>query len=466
MLELLCEKYTKLSNEDIEILKTKEESLAVLSEFLSVDVFIDVQTEDPDIALVVGQAMPKNTIYGRSVVGEFAKSRNEPAVIRTIQTRLPSKKYKAITQDGKNVIQDVIPILNKNQKLIGVLIAEAIENEENSQDKRIFNENAMKFIENVSDSSERIIDYLEEGVVVFNEKGSVVFANNPAKKIFSKIGIKKHLIGEEFDNIVLNEVRFCNIANNIETDLEVSKEITIMNRILKISYLTSSETNGIFNVYLIIQDITKERENEKELMVKSVAIKEIHHRVKNNLQTIASLLRIQKRRVKDLETKHILDESINRVLSIAVTHELLSQNGFENLKIKTIVQLMCTNFSRNCIDKSDKIMFNVFGDDFYINSDKATSIALVINEILQNTIDHAFKKDQTKEIKITIKEDALYSTIIIADNGVGMDNSRSLKEGLGFSIITAIIKGKLNGDMNIESEVNKGTTFKFIFKNN
>jgi two-component sensor histidine kinase len=90
-------------------------------------------------------------------------------------------------------------------------------------------------------------------------------------------------------------------------------------------------------VVVINRDITWNKQQEKELSLKSVAIKEMHHRVKNNLQTIASLLRLQVRRTENDETRAVLSESMNRILSIAATHELLAQSGVDQVKIGEVL---------------------------------------------------------------------------------------------------------------------------------
>lgn len=200
-------------------------------------------------------------------------------------------------------------------------------------------------------------------------------------------------------------------------------------------------------------------------MLRSVAIKEIHHRVKNNLQTIASLLRIQKRRVENKEVKKILDETINRILSIAITHEILSENGFNDLNIKKILKLVYKNFSNTSIDKIDKIRFNVIGNDFYTNSETSTAIALVLNEILQNAIDHAFVGREKGSITINAEKKQFCFKISVSDNGVGMDVNKRNNNNLGMMIVEKIVKDKLKGTFNVKSEIGKGTTIEFEFKN-
>ncbi|WDU82161.1 sensor histidine kinase [Caloramator sp. Dgby_cultured_2] len=156
---------------------------------------------------------------------------------------------------------------------------------------------------------------------------------------------------------------------------------------------------------MLIRDITEVKEKEKELILKSVAIREIHHRVKNNLQTIASLLRLQSRRIQDENAKKSFNESINRILSISVTHEILAQNGVDEVDIKTIISKIAESTLNYSLSPNENIKVFINGDSFNIDSDKATSIALVVNEILQNSLEHAFEGKEDGKIEVTIKRE-------------------------------------------------------------
>ncbi|MGL6064103.1 MAG: histidine kinase N-terminal domain-containing protein [Fusobacteriaceae bacterium] len=467
MLEGVCKLYTVLLKEEIEVIKKTSNLLPTLSELLGADMFIDCLTRDKNVAIVLAQSRPtKKTLYKRDIIGEFALRENEPAVLRTLETGLPTRKSKAITQEDMNVIQDVIPIKNSNNETIAVLIAEMAEGDSEHDNSKIFDKKTLKIIKDFRSFESKVTDFIKEGVVVFDHKGKVTYFNPVAKELYSKVGYKGDLLDEHFDNIVLTSFSFKNILEKINEKIEITHEINTSNYYLNIDYFINSKVEENFNVYMILRDITEEKKKSKELILKSVAIKEIHHRVKNSLQTTASLLRIQKRRVKDSETKKILEDSINRILSIAITHELLCENGFDNTNIKKIIQTLSSNFLRNYLDISQKVDITIDGDDFLVNSNNATSIALVINEIFQNIYDHAFKSRESGEIKIGLKEGPFFSKIIISDNGVGISEVNTLKEGLGLTIIKIIVKEKLKGNLKISKRKKMGTSIEFDFKNN
>ena len=213
---------------------------------------------------------------------------------------------------------------------------------------------------------------------------------------------------------------------------------------------------------------------EKELVLKAVAVEEMHHRVKNNLNTIASLLRLQSRRTRDHEAQKILHETMNRILSIAITHELLSRVGVDNVSIQEVVEQIRNNALRySSEDLSDMpIDVTVRGDDFLVSSMVATHVAMVVNELLQNSLNHAFSPKeifknarQKAFVDVIIRRGNLYSSIEVCDNGVGFDVTKTNdNDTLGLGIVQTLVKERLEGKLNITSSKD-GTAVIFDFKN-
>lgn len=463
MIKNYCKMCSTLVTSDIEKIERVVETTRMLSNILNVDVFIDCPTKDKDKAIVVYHARPeKNSLYSKNISGEIATSEKEPAVFRTFLTGLPSRNYKAITQEEQHVFQNIIPIFNEIQEIIGVIIVEYGDIQKEYFNVETFNLTTSNLLKELDSSRTSIPDFVKDGIVVFNQDGMVVYVNKIARDIYKSLGYPQNIIGENFQNITLTKNSLGSVLNGKVEPIE----ITILNFVLNISYFVTCLEEENCNVIMLIRDVTKERNSEQELILKSMVIKEIHHRVKNNLQTIASLLRIQKRRIKNEEVKNILNETINRILSIAVTHEILSENGIDSLSIKTIIQLIYKNFFENTIDKNKKIEFNVEGDDFVIDSSKATSIALVINELVQNAIHYAFIGRDSGKIKIIIKKGLFFSKIIVSDNGVGMDEKNYRENSLGLMIVEKLVMDKLHGTFEVKSIANKGTTIEFEIKNN
>ena len=416
-------------------------------------------------AIVVAEANPETgSSYTQSVVGQYAYRKNEPAVLRTLETGLPSRDYKALTQENTLVRQNVVPIKNEKEEVIGVLIVEEGSNDTGLNKELNFLHDATNELLRSSmemTKEQKIIDYINDGIIIFNEKGILIYANSKAKNIYKKIGYKHNILGTKFSNIVLNNIAFKDVLDGI---IPGSSDIHIAKMDLNIHYYLIKESKNVKNVVLFIKDLTEIKEKEKELILKSVAIKEIHHRVKNNLQTIASLLRIQARKTEDEAVRQAFNESINRILSIAVTHEILAQNGLDDLKIKEMFSKILKNSIRASIGENLDLKTSISGDDFKINSDKSTSIALIANELVQNSITHGFKGMTSGKIDITVKQGKIKSKVTIADNGVGFKSKDFKNESLGLQIVKSLVKEKLFGTIDIKSTKN-GTIIVFDFEN-
>ena len=467
MLRTICKQYTKLSKKNIEKLEKISEGLPVLIKLLKADVFIDCMTESRDTAIVVAEANPRTgSSYTQSVVGKYAYRRNEPAVLRTLETGHPSRDYKALTQENKIVTQNVVPIKSDedDKVIIAVLIVEEGVNEESLNKELSFLNNATDdiLISSVEMSRERrIIDYINDGIIIFNEEGVCIYANSRAKYIYRKIGYKDFVLGEKFDNIVIDNVEFEDVLSG---KMNKKTDISISNMVLSMEYFLIKETENIKNIVLFIKDITEIKVKEKELVLKSVVIKEIHHRVKNNLQTIASLLRIQARKTDDKAVKAAFSDSINRILSISVTHELLAQNGLDELEIKEVINKILKNSLRENLDGRVKLKIDVTGDNFEISSDKATTIALIVNELVENCIKHAFKGKDNGRITVKVKRGEMKSYISISDDGIGMNEKDFDKGSIGLQIVKSLVKEKLYGDLDVKTG-DKGTEISFGFEN-
>jgi two-component system, sensor histidine kinase PdtaS len=463
----LCKQYSDLADDEIASIRIMSSVLQSLANLEDADVFIDCPSENGD-SIVVAEAKPSGvpSSYKNSVVGMMAKKENEPAVARTMRLGIPTKHMKALTQENTYVIQSVEPI-NNGSRVIGTLIRERRMEEQYAIGERLhLSEQSYKTIANVlnhmGDENSWLTECIEEALLMINHEGIVTFRNSIAKDLYKKLGYIEDVLGQSYGNICL-----------IKSDQDNGKQLHEKGNNTFTETVVGKHTLSISNVYLgrndiafavIIRDMTWMREQEKELILKSVAIKEMHHRVKNNLQTIASLLRLQIRRTENEETKTVLEETMNRILSIAVTHQLLAQSGIDYVKIGEVILNIKNNVTRYFYRPQYNIDVIVEGDDFEVESDIATSVALVINELLQNSLKYAFTNRNTGEVRIIVSKGSLYSKIKMIDNGCGFDLMDMKQEGLGLKIVHSLVEDKLHGNLKIKSN-KQGTTVSFDFIN-
>lgn len=164
--------------------------------------------------------------------------------------------------------------------------------------------------------------------------------------------------------------------------------------------------------------------------------------------------------------KLVLNEAMNRIASIAGAYELLSQEGAEVINILDLLKKITANFKRLVDSSSDiEIHIAVKGDNAYVTSDDATDIALVVNELLQNTFKHAFNNRGSGRVSVTVLKRPLYSELIVSDDGEGFDCDKvnHTDEGLGRRIAENIVKQKLKGQILYLSD-STGTSVVFTFR--
>jgi len=451
----LCEEYTDLLEEEIQIILSMAKTLQPLANLEGADIFIDCPCIGGD-AIVVAEAKPEDTpsSYQGSVVGMLAKQENEPAVARTLKLGIATKHMKARTQENKYTIQSVEPIKH-NSCVIGVLIRERrLEETEETETSEKDKNNKKHF--HIDGTENWLVESIDEGFLLVDRQGYVTFCNQFARNLFRKIGHVEDILGQRYKNVCLS------YYDEKSDQEEYIAEIHIGSYYLRIRHIPIEE--GESGLAVIIRDITWNREQEKDLILKSVAIKELHHRVKNNLQIMASLLRMQAGKAESEETRRVLYESINRILSISITHQLLSKNGIDKVNLIEVLITIKNNAVQPFQRADLSVELEVSGDDIVVDSDLATSIALSVNELLQNSMKHAFEGRKKGIIKVLVTRGQVYSTVVVTDNGIGFDYFKRRKGSMGINIVEAMIRDKLHGNLNFISN-DKGTKVTFDFIN-
>lgn len=201
---------------------------------------------------------------------------------------------------------------------------------------------------------------------------------------------------------------------------------------------------------VMLSDTTEVREMQQEVVNKSTVIREIHHRVKNNLQTIASLLRLQSRRSGNGSVEKALLESINRISSIALIHETLSKEGRNTVSIMECVKGIMSMVLSNMQEPGKTIRGELQGQDIYLNSSQAGSLSLCITELIQNAVEHAFVIRKKGSILVAIEQTGSEVVITVEDDGVGFQGHKAKSNSLGLQIIEMITAENLKGTFRME----------------
>jgi two-component sensor histidine kinase len=205
---------------------------------------------------------------------------------------------------------------------------------------------------------------------------------------------------------------------------------------------------------------TAEEENKKQLF-----LKEIYHRVKNNLQIIISLLNLQSYKTRDLNVIEILTDSQNRIRSMALIHDrLYKSKDLSGINSREYIQDLTTNLFHSYGVHSDRIKLKVDIDDIIMNLDTANPCGLIVTELVSNSLKHAFPEGNKGELTIKFKSDNYKNfTLIVKDNGIGFPKDIDFRKTntLGLQLVTGLV-GQLNGTIDLDRS--SGTEFKITFK--
>lgn len=194
-----------------------------------------------------------------------------------------------------------------------------------------------------------------------------------------------------------------------------------------------------------------------------VETREIHHRVKNNLQMVASILNIQARRSNQPVLRNAFKENVSRILSIAEIYDILVHNsGSDQVSLLDVVERIRRNIETGLLDVERTIMIQVAGDDVHIPSDRATLVAIVANELISNAAQHAFTGRDSGEITVVIRHGNRRSVMMVEDNGIGFDSAQKRDGSLGLELVKITVQERLRGSLHVVSD-EKGTKFSFDF---
>jgi signal transduction protein with GAF and PtsI domain len=185
------------------------------------------------------------------------------------------------------------------------------------------------------------------------------------------------------------------------------------------------------------------------LVTNTAIVREMHHRIKNNLQNVAMLLRLQMSTERPVSAQEVLNESINRILSIAAVHEVLSQRGFRLVDIVEVLSRVGRAVVQNMRRPGLDVQFVVEGDEVALPSQAATSLALVVNELIQNAMEHAFLDRSQGQIVVSLHRSADELVVEVRDDGVGLPSS--LSRHLGLEIVETLVCEDLHGDWTLST---------------
>jgi two-component sensor histidine kinase len=293
-----------------------------------------------------------------------------------------------------------------------------------------------------------------DGVLVLDGSARIEFASPNAVNALHRMGVYSGVEGVRLEEAGLDQTA---VSLAYQTRLPATEEVSDGETALVIRCVPLLDGGAMTGSLVLVRDVSELRRRDRLLLSKDAAIREVHHRVKNNLQTISSLLRLQGRRLPSGQARHALQEAERRVRSIAVVHEILSRDTADEVDFNDILPSlvrMAEDFSSD--DRPLRIAYR--GGAGPLPAAVATPLAVVITELLQNAAEHAFPDgpDSTSGLQVEVElhrtDDEL--DVTVRDNGVGLPEGFSIDDtsSLGLSIVRSLIGTQMSGTITMRND--------------
>ncbi|WP_197380576.1 sensor histidine kinase [Mycolicibacterium mengxianglii] len=315
----------------------------------------------------------------------------------------------------------------------------------------------------MSRSSPRVGD----GFIRLDVTGTVVFASPNALSAYHRMGLNSELEGHDLVGItrplISDPFEAHELAEHVKESLSggssMRLEVDAGGAAVLLRTLPLMVHGSSVGAAVLIRDVTEIKRRDRALLSKDATIREIHHRVKNNLQTVAALLRLQARRTNNAEGREALIESVRRVSSIALVHDALSMSVDEQVNLDEVIDRILP-IMNDVAAVDSPIKINRVGALGVLDADRATALTMVITELAQNAIEHAFGPE-SKQGCVTIRAErsARWLDVTVHDDGRGLPAGFSLEKSdrLGLQIVRTLVSAELDGSLGMHEAPGGGT---------
>ena len=307
-----------------------------------------------------------------------------------------------------------------------------------------------------------------DGLIRLDVNGTISFASPNAKSAFSRMGwhgdLEGHNLGEAAQQVSITTENPHEEGIKTQLNGKTLRRVEIENKGTTIDFLVLPLIQGEDRIgaIVLLQNVTELRRLDRALVTKDATIREIHHRVKNNLQTVSALLRLQSRRIDDPSAAAALDEAVRRIASIALVHETLSNSDETTVAFDEVLSSLVTH-SLELSPRMGQLKIERIGKIGSLESRLATPLSLVVTELIHNALEHGLATSGT-QLRIELQRYSNEGLVTISDDGVGLPDGFNLatSANLGLQIVLTLTENELNGELKLESS-EKGTQAKLRF---
>ncbi|MBA2529417.1 MAG: histidine kinase N-terminal domain-containing protein [Euzebyales bacterium] len=413
--------------------------------------------------LCVGQMRPytAQTIYHEDLVGQAFPITDRPMVGRALAEQRVIRDADPDWSTGVPVREEAIPVRFRGE-VVAVVTREA-----NVSTARSPSQLELTYLQSAGELAQMLADgtfpyaghppeerelspRVGDGIMRVDARGTATYASPNAISAYRRLGSLESLIGQhlrDFDVGSDELVRALAGGEPVETEVERQGAVIVRRLLPLIGH------DDVIGGLVLVREVTELRRHERALRLKDATIREIHHRVKNNLQTVASLLRLQGRRLRTDEARAALAESVRRISSIALVHETLSQESRQRVNFAKIARRIVDMLADGLTDPDVPLTFEMDGEPGELPAEVATPLALVMTELLQNCVEHAFPSvgeglaATGGTVRLGFVREPGTLTVVVADDGVGLPEGTTLDmvANLGLQIARTLVESELGG---------------------
>jgi len=473
----LVRQHTALGDSDLEWLHLLVSEWQLLSDLSFADLVLWVPTRDGTRYVSVAQMRPNTgpTSYQDDMVGHLVPRGRRPLLDAALDEGRIVREGDPEWREEVPVRVESIPV-RRDGRVLGVIARNT-----NLLTVRTPSRLELTYLQSASDLAQMIaagsfpfpdqqVDMdasprVGDGLIRLDADGIVQYASPNALSAYHRLGLAADLVGH---HLGLTTAELAPSRGPVDEALaKVASgwaprefEIESGDGVIQLRAIPLKPKGTRVGSLVLLRDVTELRRRERELITKDATIREIHHRVKNNLQTVAALLRLQARRIDSDKGREALEEAVRRVGSIAIVHETLSQNLDERVEFDEIADRVLAMVAEISPGKVTGRRTGRFG---ILDAEVATPLSMVLTEILQNALEHGFREGDRGNVEVsavrggTSKEARLLVTV--QDDGVGLpegfDPHRS--GNLGLQIVRTLVEGELGGTFDMVAAPERGT---------
>ena len=473
-LSTLVARHATLDAADLEWLHLLVGDWQVVSDLAFADLVLWLPTEDGDF-VAVAQCRPSTgaTVHYDDVVGSHAPDGQRAQLRRALDERAPQRSREPRWFGSYAVREEAVPVVREGRAIA------VIARQTNLGGARTPSRLELNYVEAADElfgmiargefpspdaptGPRRGAPRVGDGLVRLNSEGEVLYASPNALSCFHRLGALGDLVGRSLAEVT---------ADLIEqrSTVDESMPLVLMGRA---PWRTDIEARGValslravplledgerIGAVVLCRDVSELRRRERELITKDATIREIHHRVKNNLQTVAALLRLQSRRMSSPEAREALAEAMRRVATIALVHESLSQTLDEAVPFDDLVG-RSLRLAADVATAGAHVRTVVNGTFGSVPAEDATALALVLTELVTNAVEHGFDGRESGTVEINVEREGDALRVEVADNGAGLPPDRGAGSGLGTQIVSTLVANELRGSIEWHARQGGGTS--------